>query len=86
MLYWFKTKDGNMDTEYLLKKSCISLEGQAFTTYGIAAVELRSRKTQFEITDVSLDKAFVSNLVKILNSSKIEICHFSEVITDELNK
>ncbi len=75
-----------MDIEYLLKKSCISLEGQAFPTYGIAAVELRSRETQFEITDVSLDKAFVSNLVKILNSSKIEICHFSEVITDELNK
>lgn len=75
-----------MDIEYLIKKSCISLDGNKFNTYGITAIERRSAKIQSEIADVSLDKRYVIKLVGFLNSSKVELCHFREVVSDELNR
>lgn len=75
-----------MNTKYLIKESCILIDGKKFKTYGIDAVEGCSAKIQSELVDVSLDKDFVVNLVELLNSAKIELCHFQDVVSDELNK
>ena len=75
-----------MSTKYLIKESCILIDGNKFKTYGIDAVECCSSKLQSEFDDVSLDKDFVINLVELLNSAGIELCHFKEVVLDELNK
>lgn len=75
-----------MDIEYHIMKSNITIEGCLFNTYGITAVEKSSAKIKSAITDVSLDKMFVLNIVEILNSAEVELCQFGDVVTDELNK
>lgn len=75
-----------MNIKYLITESSISFDNQNFTTYGIAAVEKSSEKICSELSDVSLNKAFVLHLVGSLNSEKIELCHFKDVVTDELNR
>lgn len=75
-----------MDIEYCIKKSCILLDGTKYDTYGIVAIERHSETVKSEFDDVSLDKHYVVELAKLLNSSKVELCHFKEVITDELNR
>ena len=45
-----------------------------------------SGEEKSEFVDVSLDKAFVVDLVNLLNSAEVELCHFNDVVIDELNK
>ncbi len=74
-----------MNIEYFITENSISLDGCRFKTYGISAVDKLSKKKS-EFDDVSLDKAFVADLVSLLNSTEVELCHFNDVVIDELNK
>lgn len=73
-----------MNIEYHITKTHISLEGQRFSTYGIAAIDKSSAKTQTKIVDVSLDESFVRHVADLLNSAEVELCHFAEVVDDSL--
>ncbi len=75
-----------MNIEYQLTQTHIYLENQKFRTYGIAAIDKSTAKVQCKISDVSLDKAFVQHVTDLLNSSEAELCHFTEIVYDELNK
>ena len=75
-----------MNIEYHITKTNILLDGRRFYTYGIAAVDKTSAKTQIKIIDFSLDEAFVQGVTDVLNSAKVELCHFAEVVDDELNR
>ena len=77
---------GNMNIDYQLTKTHIYLDNQRFLTYGIAAINKSTAEIQRKIPDVSLDKAFVEHVVDLLNSSEAELCHFTEIVYDELNK
>lgn len=75
-----------MNIEYFITENSIYLDGCQFKTYGISAVDKLSKKKESDFDDVSLDKAFVTDLVSLLNSTEIELCHFNDVVIDELNK
>ena len=77
-----------MNIEYQLTKTYIYLylENQQFCTYGIDAINRSTAKIQSQISDVSLDKSFVQQVIDLLNSAEVELCHFAEVVEDELNK
>lgn len=75
-----------MNIEYFITENSISLDGCRFNTYGISAVDKMSREEKSEFVDVSLDKAFVVDLVNLLNSAEVDLCHFNDVVIDELNK
>lgn len=75
-----------MNIEYQLTKTYIYLENQQFYTYGIDAINRSTAKIQSQISDVSLDKSFVQQVIDLLNSAEVELCHFAEVVEDELNK
>lgn len=75
-----------MNIKYQVTTAHISLDNQRFSTYGIAAIDKSSAKIQCKISDVSLDKAFVQHVADLLNSSEAELCHFTEIVYDELNK
>lgn len=75
-----------MNIEYFITEKSINLDGCRFSTYGISAVDKMSREEKSEFVDVSLDKAFVVDLVNLLNSAEVELCHFNDVVIDELNK
>ncbi len=75
-----------MNIKYFITENSISLDGCRFKTYGISAVDKLSKKKESEFDDVSFDKAFVADLVSLLNSTEVELCHFNDVVIDELNK
>lgn len=75
-----------MNIEYHITKTNIILDGRRFSTYGIAAIDKSSARTRSKIIDVSLDKAFVCHVADLLNSAEVELCHFSEVVNDQLNR
>ena len=75
-----------MNIEYQLTKTHIYLDNQRFLTYGIAAINKSTAEIQRRIPDVSLDKAFVEHVTDLLNSAEVELCHFDEVVEDELNR
>lgn len=86
-LYKFTIIKGeNMNIEYHITKTHISLEGQRFSTYGIAAIDKSSAKPQTKIVDISLDESSVRHIADLLNSAEVELCHFAEVVDDELNR
>lgn len=86
-LYKFTIIKGeNMNIEYHITKTHISLEGQRFSTHGIAAIDKSSAKTQTKIVDISLDESSVRHIADLLNSAEVELCHFAEVVDDELNR
>lgn len=56
-----------MNIEYQLTKTYIYLENQQFCTYGIDAINRSTAKIQSQISDVSLDKSFVQQVIDLLN-------------------
>lgn len=69
---------------YFIIEENMRIDNQNYITYGISAKE--SQKTLGEFHDVSLDKSFVEHIAEMLNSCEIELCHFRDVIIDELNR
>lgn len=76
-----------MDIEYSSTECNIKIENNSqFVTYGIVAVNKMTEEKLAEFPDVSLSKDFVVSLTGLLNSCGVELCHFFDVVTDEINR
>lgn len=76
-----------MKAVYSITKSAIVLEdGNFVLTYGIEATDKESGFRLSEFRDVSVNKKFTERIVSTLNSCEAELCHFHEIIIDELNR
>lgn len=76
-----------MDFYYILTEQRIYTEDFCdIPTYGIAAKSRCSDEILSEFPDVSTNRNFVIRLIEILNSNAVELCHFYDVVTDELNR
>lgn len=76
-----------MKAVYSMIKNVIFLEdGNCILTYGIEARNGTGGELLDKFDDVSVSSAFTENVIDILNTCKIELCHFRDVIIDELNK
>lgn len=76
-----------MKTVYSITKSALVLEdGNFVLTYGIEATDQDSGNTLSEFKDVSVNKSLTERIVTLLNTCEVEVCHFYDVIIDELNR
>lgn len=76
-----------MKVDYTIAKNVLFLEdGNCILTYGIEAHDGTNGELLDIFEDVSVNSAFTENIVDILNTCKIELCHFRDVIIDELNR
>lgn len=76
-----------MKTIYSIKKSALVLDdGNFILTYGIEASDENSGNIISDFKDVSVNKKLTEHIVSILNSCEVEICHFHDVVIDELNR
>lgn len=69
---------------YSIFEEKTKIDNVSYNTYGIRATKNEEPIDEFH--DVSLDKRFAENIVEKLNSCKIELCHFHDVVIDELNR
>ncbi|MBR6735631.1 MAG: hypothetical protein IKL92_02030 [Oscillospiraceae bacterium] len=71
------------DTQYtVFSGRCLLSEGIGPTTYGIGAVV--SGIMVDSVADYDTDKTFVYRVVARLNAGKAQLCHFKEILEDEL--
>ena len=56
-------------------------DGQPYTAYGIAVC---SEIREITISNISPDSAFVRNLLDIILSGGVAMCHVDEIVQDEL--
>lgn len=75
-----------MDIQYFVIKGKIYTENQELTTYGISAVDRKTALTKSEFDDISFNIDLVCRLADLMNLEKIELCHFYDVVLDELNR
>lgn len=76
-----------MDIKYTLTNDVLLLEDSEFIlTYGIQATNPENGETLETFNDVSVSKSFTCRIIDILNSCKVELCHFRDVVLDELNR
>ncbi len=76
-----------MRAVYSISKDALLLEdGNFILTYGITATDGNSGETLDEFRDVSVNKGFTQKIIDTLNDCKVELCHFREIIIDELNR
>ena len=61
-------------------------DGNFILTYGIQATDTESGEKLSLFNDVSVSKSFTQRVIDILNTCEVEICHFHDVVTDELNR
>lgn len=74
-----------MKIKYTVTEESVTPEGgERLTTYGITASESGIVLAHFN--DVSLDHEFTEKIAYILNSFEVELCHFRDVIIDEINR
>ena len=75
-----------MKAVYSISKGALTLdEGSFILTYGIDATDKESGEKISSFDDVSVNKSVTERIISILNSCEVEICHFKDVITDEIN-
>lgn len=76
-----------MKVDYTMTKNVLFLEsGDCILTYGIEARNSTDGTLLDIFEDVSVNSAFTENIINILNTCKIELCHFRDIIIDELNR
>lgn len=76
-----------MKTIYSIKKSALVLDdGNFILTYGIEASDENTGNIISDFKDVSVNKKLTEHIVSILNSCEVEVCHFHDVVIDELNR
>lgn len=76
-----------MKVTYSLTNDALLLEdGNFILTYGIQAKDDESGETLSSFNDVSVNKGFTQRVIDILNTCQVEICHFHDVVMDELNR
>ncbi len=76
-----------MRAVYSISKDALLLEdGNFILTYGITATDGESGETLDEFRDVSVNKGLTEKIINTLNTCEVELCHFHEIIIDELNR
>ena len=76
-----------MKAVYSITKNAVILDdGNFILTYGIKATDEESGTPLSEFKDVSVSKKLTQRIVSLLNSCEVELCHFHDVIIDELNR
>lgn len=76
-----------MGIEYTLTKDVLLLEdGNYILTYGIQAKDRQNGEILSAFNDVSVNRKFTQEVIDLLNTCKIELCHFYDVVIDELNR
>lgn len=76
-----------MKALYSIIKGALVLDnGNFILTYGIEATDAESGFPLSKFADVSVSKSTAERIVSLLNSCEIEICHFHDVVIDELNR
>lgn len=76
-----------MSIEYTLTKDVLLLEdGNYILTYGIQAKDENNGEVLSSFNDVSVNKSFTQNVIDLLNMCKVELCHFHDVVVDEIGK
>lgn len=76
-----------MSIKYALTKDVLLLEdGNYILTYGIQAKDENNGEVLSAFNDVSVNKSFTQNVIDLLNICKVELCHFHDVVVDEIGK
>ncbi len=76
-----------MRAVYSISKNALLLDdGNFILTYGITATDTESGETLDEFRDVSVNKSFTQRIIDTLNKCEVELCHFQEIIINELNR
>ena len=75
-----------MKIEYMLIKDILLLDNDFLPTYGIQASDTGSGEVLSVFNDVSVNRESVQNIVDLLNLCHVELCHFYDVVIDEINK
>ena len=69
---------------YIISESKLNIDDAEVDTYGITAY---CGKTALKtIDDISTDRNFVISLIEKLNFHQVELCHFYDIVIDELNR
>lgn len=76
-----------MSIEYTLTNDVLLLEdGNYILTYGIQARDRHNGEVLSSFNDVSVNKSFTQNVIDLLNTCKVELCHFHDVVVDEIGR
>lgn len=70
--------------KYELVNENVSIDGVNYDTYGIRA--LCNGEVVSTYHDVSLEREIALRIVNILNDCSAELCHFNDIVTDEINR
>lgn len=75
-----------MNTVYSISKNVLIIDdNQVLLTYGITAFDENGTAVS-EFRDVSVSRSFTERVIKLLNDCRVELCHFYDVVLDELNR
>jgi hypothetical protein len=76
-----------MKALYSITKGALVLDNGTFIlTYGIEATDKENGSPLSKFADVSVNRNTAERIVSLLNSCEIELCHFYDVVIDELNR
>lgn len=76
-----------MKVLYSITKGALVLDdGNFILTYGIEATDSENSSPLSQFTDVSVSRSTTERIVSVLNSCEVELCHFHNVVIDELNR
>ena len=76
-----------MKALYSITKGALVLDnGNFILTYGIEATDKENGSPLSKFSDVSVNRSTAERIVSLLNSCEIELCHFHDVVIDELNR
>lgn len=73
-----------MKMKYRLCSETVLIDGIRYDTYGVLASDEQTGVVVSVYHDVSLDRDAVCRIIDILNGCEVEICHFDDVIENEL--
>ncbi len=76
-----------MKVTYSLSNNVLMLDDEKIIlTYGIVARDPLNDEVLAYFDDVSVSRSLTQKITDILNSCEVELCHFREVVIDELNR
>jgi len=70
--------------KYILRKDTITdEEGNAFTVYGITAIDIFGIVLK-TVPDIFFERGKAEEFIALCNSEKLELCHLFDVCEDQL--
>lgn len=70
--------------KYRLISETVEIDRRSYDTYGISACSDNDGTVVTVYHDVSLDRQAVCRIIDILNDCEVELCHFEDVVNDEM--